>query len=208
MDNKLSNQPYNTHVKGPPPVARVEQVIPPPAPAPALHNYSVQDFVQYTTRGTDLPGQPMRGTVAECETACSAQPSCLGFSRSKYSTPNASEDCWLKQNMDSKSPNQPYNTHVKGSPTGATANQMQPAASSHTYSVKDFVQYTEAGTDLPSQPMLGTVTDCEIACSAQPSCLGFSRSKYSSPDRYDSCWLKKNMNNKSPQQMYNTYVKN
>jgi hypothetical protein len=55
----------------------------------------------------------MRGTVAQCEAACSGQPSCLGFSRSKYARPEFSDNCWLKQNINNKSMQQPYNTHVK-----------------------------------------------------------------------------------------------
>jgi len=192
---------------------------PDPAPAPVrVYNYSVQDFVQYTARGTDLPGQPMTGTVAECESACSAQATCLGFSRSKFSSPTDSDNCWLKQNIDNKTPQQMYNTYVRGSPvlTVAVSQQAElrsapvPAqpAPVHTYSVQDFVQYTSAGTDLPGQPMTGTVADCESACSAQPTCLGFSRSKFSDANTNGPCWLKQNMNTKTPQQMYNTYVKN
>lgn len=83
-----------------------------------------------------------------------------------------------------------------------------PPPVAHTYSIQDFVQYTSEGTDLPNQPMVGTVSDCQNTCSSQPSCLGFSRSKYSNPETSDNCWLKQTMNNRSPQQMYNTYVKN
>ena len=77
------------------------------------HTYSVQDFVTFTADGTDLPGQPMIGTVSECQAACSAQPSCLGFSRSKGAAPEDSVKCWLKQNMDTKIARQSYNTYVK-----------------------------------------------------------------------------------------------
>jgi hypothetical protein len=34
-----------------------------PVPAPATPSYTLQDFVVYTAPGTDLPGQPIKGTV-------------------------------------------------------------------------------------------------------------------------------------------------
>ena len=49
-------------------------------PAPPLRNYSIFDFAQYTTSTSDLPGQPMTGTLAQCEQQCDNSGStCMGF---------------------------------------------------------------------------------------------------------------------------------
>jgi hypothetical protein len=87
--------------------------VPVVVPVPPKPTYVVQDFVTYTSAGTDLPNQPMTGTVKECQDTCSAEPSCLGFSRLKGGNPARSEYCFLKKNMISKTANQRYETYVK-----------------------------------------------------------------------------------------------
>ena len=77
----------------------------------------------------------------------------------------------------------------------------------NTYTPQDFVVWPAQGTDLPNQPMTGNLTDCQTACDANFACLGFSRLKTSEDGARDSCFLKQNLNNKSPQQVYQTYVK-
>lgn len=83
------------------------------ATATATAAYTVQDFVTYTALGTDLPNQPMIGTVQQCQNVCSANPSCLGFSRLKGVKPTSSSSCHLKKNMTTRSTNQGYETYVK-----------------------------------------------------------------------------------------------
>jgi cytoskeletal protein RodZ len=86
-------------------------ITPPPPPPPP---YSLQDFVVYTAPGTDLPGQPISGTVAQCQVQCSANSSCVGFSRPKNVSIDVSNSCWLKQNIsDNRVSGQGYQTYVK-----------------------------------------------------------------------------------------------
>jgi hypothetical protein len=84
--------------------------IPPPPP---VISYDLQDFVTWTAAGTDLPNQPMTGTVQQCQASCTGQSSCVGFSRYSYADPNSAQQCWLKRNIDNKSPRQVYKTYVK-----------------------------------------------------------------------------------------------
>lgn len=85
----------------------------PPAP-PKTATYTIQDFVTYTTLGTDLANQPMKGTVQQCQDACTAQPTCVGFSRLKGVKPTSTNTCYLKKNMNTKTPRQAYESYVKG----------------------------------------------------------------------------------------------
>jgi hypothetical protein len=80
---------------------------------PPGRTYSLQDFVTWTAPGTDLPGQPMTGTQAQCQSACDANNSCVGFSWAKNANTNSAENCWLKQNIGNKSYGQLYHTYVK-----------------------------------------------------------------------------------------------
>ena len=83
-------------------------------PSPTASSYSLQDFVVYTAPGTDLPGQPITGTVAECKVKCSANSSCVGFSRAKNAAIDVSNSCWLKQNIsNNRMSGQQYQTYVK-----------------------------------------------------------------------------------------------
>jgi len=75
--------------------------------------YTPQDFVTWTANGTDLPNQPMTGTVKECSTVCDSNQNCVGFSWSKGANPNNQSQCWLKQNINTKSPGQAYQTYVR-----------------------------------------------------------------------------------------------
>jgi len=84
--------------------------IPPPPP---VISYDLQDFVTWTAAGTDLPNQPMTGTVQQCQASCTGESSCVGFSRYSYADPNSAQQCWLKRNIDNKSPRQVYKTYVK-----------------------------------------------------------------------------------------------
>jgi hypothetical protein len=99
-----------------PPPKETPSSVPPPkgTPSPVPTSYTLQDFVVYTDVGTDLPGQPMTGTVAQCQAACSASSSCVGFSRPKNSLENG--PCWLKQNISNnrRIGDPSYYTYVKG----------------------------------------------------------------------------------------------
>jgi hypothetical protein len=61
------------------------------------------------------------------------------------------------------------------------------------YAVKDFVQYTQEGTDIKA--MIGDVQACQNECNNFAECLGFSRSKTAAPNENAPCWLKKAMPN-------------
>ena len=78
-----------------------------------------------------------------------------------------------------------------------------------TYISQDFVQYTQSGTDLPNQPMYGTVANCQIECNRNSSCVGFSRSKHIADANGDGqCYLKVAFPNKtSPDWYWRTFVK-
>jgi len=72
-----------------------------PAPAP---QYTQQPYITWTAAGTDLPNQPMSGTVKDCENACNKNTSCLGFSWLQNADPNSTQQCYLKQNMSTAVP--------------------------------------------------------------------------------------------------------
>jgi len=61
--------------------------------------YQPHDFVQFTATGTDLPNQPVNGSLSDCVTACEANTSCVGFSRMKMASDTSSSECWLKQSL-------------------------------------------------------------------------------------------------------------
>ena len=67
---------------------------------PPKASYNVVDFVQMTMPGTDLPGQPMIGSLMDCQTACDTQ-SCVGFSRMKSAADGSPSECYLKQQITS-----------------------------------------------------------------------------------------------------------
>ncbi len=79
---------------------------------------------------------------------------------------------------------------------------------SSTYRVENFVQFTGEDTDLPAQPMQGTLQDCETTCTSKSDCIGFTREKSAPADTVSECWLKKNfpvltLNN----DVFHTFVK-
>lgn len=76
-------------------------------------SYAAKDFVALTG-GSDLPNQPMRGTVAQCIQACDEVEGCLGFSRGKSVSPDSVDLCYLKQNINNKTYNHSsWKTHLK-----------------------------------------------------------------------------------------------
>ena len=82
-----------------------------PPPNPSFYN---DDFVVYTGPGTDLPGQPMTGTAAQCSLACLKNSSCKGFSWPKGVPVTTSSQCWLKQNISNRNYFDPgYETWVR-----------------------------------------------------------------------------------------------
>lgn len=90
---------------------------PSPSPSPQAVQravYRVQDFVTYAQNGGEMPNQPISGTVADCEDACTRDASCVGFTVSKGINQNSIQNCWLKNNFPRKDTGQPYQTYVKG----------------------------------------------------------------------------------------------
>ena len=81
------------------------------------------------------------------------------------------------------------------------------SAQSPSYVMKDYVQYTQAGTDLPNQPMNGTVNECSLECDNNANCKGFSRAKGVDVNSKSECWLKQNLNNVTRGQSYVTFMR-
>ena len=75
------------------------------------------------------------------------------------------------------------------------------------YSVQDYIVHTAEGTDLPNQPMLGTIEECKTACTNNQNCIEFGRAKADGDSIKSYCWLKKSNKNKTPKQNFHTYVK-
>jgi hypothetical protein len=67
--------------------------------------YSVQDFVQFTGPDTDLPDQPITGTLEQCQTACTDAGNCIGFSREKNILDSLESACYLKSSFPNKTMN-------------------------------------------------------------------------------------------------------
>jgi len=78
---------------------------------------------------------------------------------------------------------------------------------SNKYSVQDYIVHTAEGTDLPNQPMLGTIEECKKACNNDEKCIEFGRAKADGDNIKSYCWLKKNNTNKTPKQNFHTFVK-
>lgn len=138
--------------------------------------YLYNDFVVWTANGTDLAGQPMIGTLTECENKCDTTPGCVGFSRAKGAADTVSSQCYLKQNLNSSRSN--------GDATWKTYTK---------YLSNDFIVWTADGTDLPGQPIKGTLPQCQKACDDSDGCIAFSREKAVKDTDIGACYLKKNL---------------
>lgn len=97
---QLRSQPPPPPISAP---ARATPTPPPPAPAPAPIpaplTYSNDDFVVFTTTTSDVPGNPVRGTLQNCIQACDANNACVAFSRRKAVRDTDISDCWLKRDI-------------------------------------------------------------------------------------------------------------
>jgi hypothetical protein len=94
--------------------------------------------------------------------------------------------------------NSPYSQYgqATGCPTlgGAWQNQVYQLTSVNTWSTQDSVEYTVSNSDLPNQPMNDTAANCELACLANPLCVGFSRPKSAADTAVANCYLKQALN--------------
>ena len=61
--------------------------------------WTKNDFIVYTTNGTDLRNQPVKGTLTDCKNACSGDNSCVGFSRQKSVADSSYAPCYLKKDI-------------------------------------------------------------------------------------------------------------
>lgn len=61
--------------------------------------YSTQDYVVWSSPDVDLPGNPIKGTSAQCQAACSSQAACLGYSRGKGVSDDTVGECYLKKKL-------------------------------------------------------------------------------------------------------------
>jgi hypothetical protein len=72
----------------------------PLTPTPSVSSvpvkYSLSDFAQLTGDGTDLPNQPITGTLWDCQTACTDAGNCIGFTRAKKDDDKNNAQCYLK----------------------------------------------------------------------------------------------------------------
>lgn len=57
--------------------------------------YYQYDYVLNTS--SNLPNQPIKGSVTECSLTCYNDPLCVGFSRKKNVTDTVIDECWLKK---------------------------------------------------------------------------------------------------------------
>lgn len=82
-----------------------------------MSGFQVQDFVVWTAAGHDA-ADPIEGTVEECEQACCADSTCVGFSRPKEGVSIsgvAPDTCWLKRYLpeSERTANNPqYHTYL------------------------------------------------------------------------------------------------
>jgi hypothetical protein len=77
-------------------------------------SYTIRDTITWTAPGTDLPGQPINGILSDCESVCTGNKACVGFSRAKGQPDSTPGDCWLKQDISTSYPNDPtWHTYVK-----------------------------------------------------------------------------------------------
>lgn len=63
--------------------------------------WNVHDFVIFTARNTDIPGNPYTNTLTNCQTRCLTNIQCVGFSRAKSINDSINGPCYLKQNISS-----------------------------------------------------------------------------------------------------------
>ena len=81
---------------------------------------------------------------------------------------------------------------------------------SNTYTQQNYVQLTGTNTDLPNQPMTGSLNDCKQSCNNASNCIGFSRNKTATDiDNTSQCYLKlafPSLTQNDP--TWQTYVKN
>ena len=71
-----------------------------PYSAPQVNDgFNIEDYVVYTTATSDLPGNPMNGTMSQCKDACAANAECVAFSRPKPAADSAVSQCWLKRDV-------------------------------------------------------------------------------------------------------------
>lgn len=63
--------------------------------------YDSGSWATYTDWGADLPGMPIRGTVAFCNDACSRSTECKGYVRGGgVADTDTRGECWLKRRID------------------------------------------------------------------------------------------------------------
>ena len=101
-----------------------------PAPVAVASPYVAQNFVVFTGPGTDIAGTPQTGTLASCVSSCNATPGCLGFSRLKSAADtDATQQCYLKQNLSAKTNNNPTWQTWTPAPVVATTTSVSTPAS-------------------------------------------------------------------------------
>jgi hypothetical protein len=77
-------------------------------------SYIIRDTITWTAPGTDLPGQPMNGTISQCKSTCTGNSECVGFSRAKGQSDDTPGECWLKRDISNyASNNGTWQTYVK-----------------------------------------------------------------------------------------------
>ena len=107
---------------------------PAPAPAPApktVRSYQQQDFVQVSSTNTDLPNQPITGSLSDCKNACDNATGCIGFSRLKSASGlDDTQQCFLKKSFPNVTPSDSSWQTYLVSGTQVTVPQLLPCISS------------------------------------------------------------------------------
>lgn len=133
------------------------------------------NFFVFST-GNEL--ERMTGTVAECQQRCNQIKDCSVVERSKSINNNASGLCILKQNGMNRFWNGPNKSFITDG-----------------WRYNDFMVYTTSSSDLPGQPMWGTLAECKASCNSNGACVGFAREKNAHNDHRAQCYLKQNITN-------------
>ena len=68
--------------------------------------------------------------------------------------------------------------------------QPRPPPPQRPYSTHPFVVWSSAGRDLPGNPRIDTQRNCELACTRDARCVGFSRPRSAPPGARSQCWFK------------------
>jgi hypothetical protein len=143
----------------------------------------------------DLPGNPLIGTLTECENICSKNNECLGFTYNKNTSPSQEANCYLKKSFNGmvRHNNPTWGSYLKSSTPPLTK-----------YSWNNI---SNTGSDLPGNPVKGTIEQCEKICDENILCEGIAIPKNHDLSKEQDCYLLKNTLNNFVSPSWGTYLK-